>query len=60
MRAVVMQALLNDVRTFERDYMRFVEELVFGEPASFNEARSVFIDLADRLISAVPASPRSL
>jgi predicted nucleotidyltransferase component of viral defense system len=58
MRAV-MEALHNDASAFERDYLRFVDELVFGEPVSFAEARSVFIELAERLMSAVPVSPKS-
>lgn len=45
---------LYDASTFERDYLQFIDELVFGEPVSFAEARSVFIDLAERLISAIP------
>lgn len=53
MRAV-MDVLQSDASTFERDYLQFVDELVFGEPVSFAEARSVFIDLAERLISAIP------
>lgn len=35
----------------ERNYHSFVEELVFGEPVAFSEASSVFVELADRLIS---------
>jgi predicted nucleotidyltransferase component of viral defense system len=53
MRAV-MDMLQSDASSFERDYLQFVDELVFGEPVSFDDARSVFIDLAERLISAIP------
>lgn len=55
----VIEALKHDTSAFERDYLRFVDELVFGEPVSFAEARSVFIELAERLMSAVSISPRS-
>ena len=57
MRAV-MEALHNDAGTFERDYLQFVDELVFGESVPFAEARSVFVELAEQLISAVPVSPK--
>lgn len=59
MRAV-MEALHNDASTFERDYLQFVDELVFGEHVPFAEARSVFIELAGRLMSALSVTPKSL
>ena len=55
---IVMEVLQSDHGTFERDYLQFVDELVFGEYVPFAEARSIFIELAERLISALPASPR--
>jgi predicted nucleotidyltransferase component of viral defense system len=48
---VVLDALRHEADTFERDYLRFVDELVFGEPVTFAEARAVFIELADQLLS---------
>lgn len=48
---LVLSELQHDASAFERDYQRFVDELVFGEPVSFDEARSVFIELAQRLMS---------
>ena len=47
---LVLDALYQEADAFERDYLRFVDELVFGEAVPFVEARSVFIDLAERLI----------
>lgn len=55
----VLDELQNNESGFERDYRRFVDELVFGEPVGFDEARSVFIELAERLISELPISPKS-
>lgn len=55
MRAV-MDTLINDASAIEQDYLQFVDELVFGEPVSFAEARAVFVDVAERLISALPVS----
>lgn len=48
---VVLDALHHEADAFERDYLRFVDELVFGEPVTFAEARAVFIELADQLLS---------
>lgn len=45
-----LDALHREVDTFEREYQQFVDELVFGEPVTFAEARAVFIDLAESLI----------
>lgn len=56
---VVMDALHSDHEAFERDYLQFVDELVFGESVPFAEARSVFIELAERLMSGLPTSPKS-
>lgn len=60
MRAVIA-ALHNDAGVFERDYLRFVDELVFGEPVTFSEARSVFVQMAEHLINGlqVPATGNS-
>jgi len=50
MRAV-LDVLGNEPAAFERDYAQFVDELVFGETVTFAEARGVFVDLAERLLS---------
>ena len=59
MRAV-LEALQNEPSTFERDYLLFVDELVFGDPVPFAEASAVFIGLAEQLISALPADRRPI
>ncbi len=46
----VLTALQSEADYFERQYLQFVDELVFGEPVSFVEARRVFIALASRLL----------
>lgn len=57
---VAMEALDYDAGTFERDYLRFVDELVFGEPVTFSEARSVFVQIAEQLINGLQVStPRN-
>lgn len=48
---LVLDALHHEADAFERDYLQFVDELVFGEPVSFAEARTVFVELANRLLS---------
>lgn len=48
---VVLAALHQEADAFERDYLRFVDELVFGEAVTFAEARAVFIGLADELLA---------
>lgn len=48
---IVLEALHNEADTFEHDYQQFVDELVFGERVGFAQARAVFIELAERLIS---------
>ena len=52
---VVLDALHHETDAFERDYLRFVDELVFGEPVTFAEARAVFIELAESLIGQLKA-----
>lgn len=52
---VVLAALHQEADVFERDYLRFVDELVFGEAVTFAEARAVFIELAERLIGQLKA-----
>jgi hypothetical protein len=37
----------------EADYLRFVDELVFGDPVSFDDARSTFLAVAEQLLSAI-------
>jgi len=54
---VGLNALRNESDVFERDYQRFVDELVFGEPVLFAEARAVFIELAERLLAKLPVHP---
>lgn len=48
---VVMAALQDEPEAFDRDYAQFVDELVFGEPVTFVEARASFVGLAERLLS---------
>lgn len=55
----VLDVLNHDASTFERDYQQFVDELVFGEPVLFDEARSVFVELAERFLSAMSTSQKS-
>eukprot|EP01030_Chromulinospumella_sphaerica_P003550 gene3550-3473_t len=50
----VLQALHKEPNSFERDYRQFVNELVFGESVPFVEARTVFVTLAERLLSPSP------
>ncbi|MCS6810379.1 MAG: nucleotidyl transferase AbiEii/AbiGii toxin family protein [Tepidimonas sp.] len=52
---VVLDALHHEADAFERDYLRFVDDLVFGEPVTFAEARAVFIELAESLIGQLKA-----
>jgi len=52
----VLVALQSESTTFERDYLLFVDELVFGESVPFAEASAVFSELASQLISALPDS----
>lgn len=47
----VIKALQTEPAGFERDYLRFVDELVFGETVPFSEATAVFINLAERLLN---------
>jgi len=54
---VGLNALLHEADAFERDYLQFVDELVFGEQVTFAEARAVFIELAERLLAKLPAHP---
>jgi predicted nucleotidyltransferase component of viral defense system len=49
----VLQALHAQPDGFERDYLQFVDELVFGETVSFAEARLVFSQLADQLLGSM-------
>ena len=52
---VVLDALHHEADAFERDYLQFVDELVFGEQVTFTEARAVFIELAESLIGQLKA-----
>lgn len=49
----VLQALHAEPDDFERDYLQFVDELVFGETVSFAQARLIFSQLADQLLSSM-------
>jgi predicted nucleotidyltransferase component of viral defense system len=49
----VLDALHHEADVFERDYLRFVDELVFGEAVTFIGARAVFIAWAERLIATI-------
>ena len=49
----VLQALHAQPDGFERDYLQFVDELVFGEAVSFTQARSIFSQVADQLLDAM-------
>jgi len=53
----VLQALHAQPKEFERDYLQFVDELVFGETVSFTQARSTFTQLADQFLSGMPQHP---
>jgi len=52
---VILDDLHHEADAFERDYLRFADELVFGEPVTFAEARAVFIELAESLIGQLKA-----
>jgi predicted nucleotidyltransferase component of viral defense system len=52
MRACLDQLELEPAR-FEQDYRQFVDELVFGEPVSFVQARSLFVQSARALLNGV-------
>lgn len=54
----VLEALLQTDSDFERDYGRFVEDLVFGEPVSFAEARDVFCAVARDLVNPMQTLAR--
>jgi hypothetical protein len=53
----VLQALHVEPKEFERDYLQFVDELVFGETVSFAQARSTFTQLADQFLNGMPQHP---
>lgn len=46
-----LDALQQD-EAFERDYQRFVDELVFGKPIPFDEAKQLFAGVAQHLLDA--------
>jgi predicted nucleotidyltransferase component of viral defense system len=50
---VALDLLQGDHNRLEADYLRFVDELVFGDPVSFDEARSTFLAVAEQLLSAI-------
>lgn len=49
----VLKALHAQPDGFERDYLQFVDELVFGESVSFAEARLIFSQLAELLLGGM-------
>jgi predicted nucleotidyltransferase component of viral defense system len=49
----VLQALHAQPEGFERDYLQFVDELVFGESVSFAQARLIFSQLAEQLLGGM-------
>lgn len=49
----VLQALHMQSDGFERDYLQFVDELVFGEAVSFTQARSIFSQVAEELLGGM-------
>lgn len=53
----VIEALRDKSDPFERHYQEFVEELVYGEPISFTEAKRVFIVLAEKLVGSITPNP---
>lgn len=54
---VTLAMLQEEPARFERDYDRFVNELVFGDPVSFSAARGAFVEMAERLVDAL--APRA-
>lgn len=54
---VTLEMLQDNPARFELDYGRFVNELVFGDPVHFTEARGAFIEIAERLVDSL--APRS-
>lgn len=47
---LALNALHQQPVSFERDYVRFVDELIFGQQVSFDQARSEFCRLAHVLL----------
>lgn len=47
---VVLNALVEEAAVFERDYLQFVDALVFGESVKFADARDVFVHVAEHLL----------
>ncbi len=47
---IVLNTLHHEAHSFESDYLQFVDELVYGEPVTFTEARAVFVELAECLL----------
>jgi len=46
-----IDVLLYETERFERYYLEFVDELVFGERNHFVDARAVFVDVAEQLLA---------
>lgn len=53
---VAMDMLKYKGEVFAARYQKFVRDLVFGDAVPFDEARSAFLDVASRLISAIEAT----
>ena len=47
----VIKALHDEPKGFKRDYLQFVDELVFGPVVPFEQARALFVTWADQLLS---------
>ena len=45
---LALAALQDDTAGFVHDYRQFVDELVFGPPVAFADARAAFVALASR------------
>lgn len=54
---VTLEMLQDNPARFERDYGRFVDDLVFGDPVHFPDARGAFVEIAARLVESL--APRS-
>lgn len=55
---VTLEMLQDNPARFERDYERFVSDLVFGDPVHFQDARDAFVEIAERLVAALAPAPR--
>lgn len=56
---LALAALQDDTAGFVHDYRQFVDELVFGPPVAFADARAAFVALAQPLLSAAHKTQQS-